>query len=153
MQTLPSPRTEVAIAILHQPGHFLMQLRDDIPTIIYPGHWAFFGGHIEPGETPDQGIKRELLEEINYVPPLLRVYRSYTDAKNTDHPVIRHVYQAPLTVELSALRLNEGADMALLSYADIRKGEAYSTQAQKNCPIGSPHQAILLNFIQDGVSL
>ncbi|NMG61182.1 NUDIX hydrolase, partial [Geitlerinema sp. P-1104] len=39
---------EVAIAILHQNGRYLMQLRDDIPTIVYPGQWTFFGGTVEP---------------------------------------------------------------------------------------------------------
>ncbi|MEM9213472.1 MAG: NUDIX hydrolase [Cyanobacteria bacterium P01_F01_bin.150] len=143
-------KIEVAIAILHQPGRFLMQLRDDIPTIRYPGHWAFFGGHLEPGETPDDGISRELLEEINFVPPNLKLYRSYTDTiATTDSPVIRHVYHAPLKADLSTLILNEGWDMDFLSYSDIRNGEAYSKLAQKICPIGTPHQAILLNFIQD----
>lgn len=152
------PRTEsfstiqVAIAILHQPGHFLMQLRDDIPTIIYPGHWAFFGGHLESGETPDEGVRRELLEEINYVPPLLTRYRSYTDTTTANRSVIRHIYHAPLEVELSDLTLNEGTDMALLSHEDIRQGEAYSAQVHKICPIGPPHQSILLNFVQDKIS-
>ena len=56
---------EVAIAILFKDGQFLLQLRDNIPTIIYPGHWAFFGGHVEPGETAEAGVWRELKEEIN----------------------------------------------------------------------------------------
>jgi hypothetical protein len=32
---------EVAIAILYSSDRFLMQLRDNIPGIFYPGHWAF----------------------------------------------------------------------------------------------------------------
>jgi hypothetical protein len=38
---------EVAIAIIARKGKFLIQLRDDIPTIVYPGYWALFGGHLE----------------------------------------------------------------------------------------------------------
>ena len=41
----------VAIAILYQDNKFLMQLRDNIPTIAYPGYWGLFGGHLEAGET------------------------------------------------------------------------------------------------------
>lgn len=59
----------VAIAILYRDNKFLMQLRDNIPTIVYPGYWAFFGGHIEPGETPEVAVRREVLEEINYTLP------------------------------------------------------------------------------------
>jgi len=50
----------VALAILEQDGRFLMQLRDDIPTILYPGVWGLFGGHLEAGESPEIGLKREL---------------------------------------------------------------------------------------------
>ena len=30
---------EVALALLQRQGQWLMQLRDDIPGIIAPGHW------------------------------------------------------------------------------------------------------------------
>ncbi|NET10837.1 MAG: NUDIX domain-containing protein [Merismopedia sp. SIO2A8] len=137
------PIPEVAIAILYQGDRFLLQLRDDIPTIRYPGYWAFFGGHLEPGESPDEAIMRELQEEISYIPPQLARYQSYPD-----DTVIRHVYHAPLIVGLDALELREGWDMALLSHEDIERGHCYSTIAHQSRPIGPPHQQILLNFIQ-----
>ncbi|MEO0834695.1 MAG: NUDIX domain-containing protein [Cyanobacteria bacterium J06642_3] len=58
--------TSIAVAIIYQDGKYLMQLRDDVPHIIHPGVWGFFGGHLEPGEEPEAGLKRELIEEINY---------------------------------------------------------------------------------------
>jgi ADP-ribose pyrophosphatase YjhB (NUDIX family) len=45
----------------------------------YPGHWAFPGGHIEPGETAEQAAVRECVEEVGYLPtgPLCQL--SFTD--------------------------------------------------------------------------
>jgi 8-oxo-dGTP pyrophosphatase MutT (NUDIX family) len=57
----------VAAALLVTPdGRYLMQHRDDIPHIMLPGHWSCFGGAIEPGESPDAALRRELLEEIEF---------------------------------------------------------------------------------------
>ena len=33
-----------------------------------PNYWAFFGGHIEEGETPEQALVRESEEELEYTP-------------------------------------------------------------------------------------
>ena len=55
-----------AMAIIHQDDKYLMQLRDDIPNIVYPGVWGFFGGHLKSQENPEMGLKRELIEKINY---------------------------------------------------------------------------------------
>jgi hypothetical protein len=48
--------------MLQRDGRWLMQLRDEIPTIVAPGCWGLFGGHLDPGETPEQALRRELLE-------------------------------------------------------------------------------------------
>ena len=138
-------RHRVAIAILHQNNQFLLQLRDDIPGIFYPGHWALFGGHIEPGESPDAAIQRELLEEIGYAPPVLTQFGLYEDTQ-----VIRYVYQGELTIAVSQLVLHEGWDMALATAEEIGQGDRYSQQAQQVRPLGKPHQRILLDFIARG---
>ena len=36
----------VAAIITVEDGRYLMQLRDDIPGIFYPGHWGCFGGAV-----------------------------------------------------------------------------------------------------------
>lgn len=138
----PDPRIHVAVAILYQDKKFLMQLRDDIPGIFYPGCWGLFGGHLEPGETPETGLKREVEEEINYnllSPTKLGCYN--------DEKVIRHVYHAPLKVSMEALTLNEGWDMDLVSLLDIQRGSCYSAKAGQDKPLGAIHQRILLDFV------
>lgn len=147
MSSLSSPTLEipkVAIAILHHQNQFLLQLRDDDPNIAYPGHWGFFGGHLEPGETPEVAVQRELLEEIGYSPPQLDLFRCYSDAN-----VIRYVFHGALTVGLESLILTEGLDMALLTLDEIQQGQCFSTKVGEMRPLGTPHQKILIEFIEE----
>jgi 8-oxo-dGTP diphosphatase len=141
--TAKPPKTEVAIAILYQGDQFLLQLRDDIPTIAWPGHWAFFGGHLDPGETPDTAVYRELREEIGYDAPRLELFE-----RVEDEIVVRHVYHGPLVVPVASLVLTEGLDLGLWSVADIRRGQRYSARAGEERPMGPPHQQILLSFLE-----
>lgn len=140
---------EVAIAILYQKGRFLMQLRDNLPHIAAAGCWGFFGGHLEPGETPETGLKRELKEEINYDfqgrPFKIGVF------PNPEYQSLRHIFAVPLQVAMDDLQLNEGWDFALLSPQDIEKGEFYSNKAQQIRPLGVSHRKILLDFIKSNL--
>lgn len=135
---------EVAIAILYQNGRFLMQLRDDIPGILYPGCWGFFGGHLEPGETPEFGMRRELMEEIGYCPSELLLF----ERMETDRGIVRNIFHGALTVEIESLELNEGWDLGLVSVEEIQRGNRYSERAGEVRPLGEPHQKILLAFIE-----
>jgi 8-oxo-dGTP pyrophosphatase MutT (NUDIX family) len=138
------PPVDVAICILYTPDRFLMQLRDNDPRILYPGYWALFGGHIEAGETPEVAVVREVAEEISYtLPNTMKKFGIYAD-----EIARRHVFAAPLMVDLTALSLNEGWDMGLLTIAEIRSGQHYSAAAQAKRPIGPIHQNILTEFAQ-----
>ncbi|MEJ0068897.1 MAG: NUDIX domain-containing protein [Pseudomonadota bacterium] len=55
----------MAAIILTPDQRFVMQRRDSVPHIWYPGMWALFGGAIEPGETERQALFREIKEEID----------------------------------------------------------------------------------------
>ena len=56
----------VAVIILYDKDKkILLQHRADNIRLT-PGYWAFFGGGIEEGETPEQAVKREALEKLEY---------------------------------------------------------------------------------------
>ena len=137
----------VAIAILYKDNKFLMQLRDNIPTIPYPGYWGFFGGHIEAGETPVSAVRREILEEISYTLP----EKIYEFGRYDSEKAVRHVFHAPLKVELDKLVLGEGWDMGLVTPEEIRSGKRYSDVAEEERPLGEVHQQILLDFMKLGI--
>ncbi|AFY71248.1 NUDIX hydrolase [Thalassoporum mexicanum PCC 7367] len=142
-----------AIAILYDQNDqddqnkYLMQLRDDIPQIIYPGQWAFFGGHVEPGEPPEIAVRRELAEEISYVPPELELFRTYKFTFSDRHTT-RHVFHGALRGDyLTQLHLNEGWGMDFLTPADIRRGDRYADCAGMARPIAASHRQIMLDFL------
>ncbi|ACK69066.1 NUDIX hydrolase [Gloeothece citriformis PCC 7424] len=137
----PTP-IQVALAILQKDGQFLLQLRDDFPHIACPGQWGLFGGHLEPGESPIEGLKRELQEEIHYQVVAPELFRCYTGDQ-----IIRHVYSASLTVPIEQLILTEGQDFALIAPDAIRSGNYYSPKIDQVRPLGQFHQQILLEFM------
>ncbi|MEG4013011.1 MULTISPECIES: NUDIX hydrolase [unclassified Microcoleus] len=137
-------KIHVAVAILYRDGKFLCQLRDDVPNIRYPGHWALFGGHLEPGETPEVAVIRELQEEISYAAPPRSISLFCCDVEGD---VVRHVFHGQLSADVKDLVLLEGWDMQLLTAQDIRAGKCYSQKSGDVRPFGIPHQRILLSFI------
>jgi 8-oxo-dGTP diphosphatase len=54
---------EVAVGVLiRADGAFLLTTRP--PGKVYAGYWEFPGGKLEAGETVEQALRRELIEEI-----------------------------------------------------------------------------------------
>ena len=58
------PSDAVVGLIVCDDGRYLMQLRSQRAGIFYPGHWGLFGGAVDPGETADAALSRELREEL-----------------------------------------------------------------------------------------
>jgi 8-oxo-dGTP pyrophosphatase MutT (NUDIX family) len=54
----------VAALLVLEDGRYILQLRDDLPQIWYPGHWGLFGGAIDNGEDELTALRRELKEEL-----------------------------------------------------------------------------------------
>ena len=60
-------RRILAALIVLDDGRYLMQQRDDIQGIFYPGYWGLFGGAMEPGETAVEALVREVAEETGLI--------------------------------------------------------------------------------------
>ena len=121
---------EVALAMLQRDGRWLMQLRDEIPTIVAPGCWGLFGGHLDPGETPEQALRRELLEEISWQPTVVELVMLHHIHRRT-----AHVFLSELSVPLEQLQLLEGQDMALVSAEDLLAGSIWSRRLGSHRPL------------------
>jgi 8-oxo-dGTP pyrophosphatase MutT (NUDIX family) len=102
-----------------------------------------FGGHIEPGETPEIAVQREVMEEIGYELTDFTQFGIYSDEK-----AVRYVFQAPLLITVNQLVLSEGWDLDLLTAEDIYRGECYSVKAGEVRPLASLPQKIMLDFIK-----
>ena len=121
---------QIAVAMLEREGRWLLQLRDDIEGIVHPGTWGLFGGHLDPGETPEQALRRELEEEISWVAGEVRWWFTHQDPHRS-----LHVFQVPLTVGFEALELREGQDMVLAALPELRSGAIWSPKRQQTRPL------------------
>ncbi len=88
-----SPEIDVVAAIIWRGRRFLAVRRPEGKP--QAGYWEFPGGKVEPGETLEQALARELGEELDLVPTTWAFWRE----KRHDYGHIRvrlhffHVYQ------------------------------------------------------------
>ena len=78
---IPDParlrRSATAAVVFDKQGRILLHQRTD------NGKWALPGGAIEVGETADQTIVREVLEETGYEVRVVRLVGIYSDPQHT----------------------------------------------------------------------
>lgn len=109
----------VKAIIYRDDGRILLQQRDDIPGLPFPGCWNFFGGLAEAGEAPGEALERELTEELGCIPgkrgPELFTWEwrsAWTSTRN-------HFFPVRLEVATSSLVQKEGQSMAWFSMQDL----------------------------------
>ena len=117
----------VSVFLRSEENLYLMQLRDNDPSIVFPRHWGLFGGAIEIGESSCQAASRELEEEIgiHIVPEEIIEFRQYTQRDYLVHTCFHN-----LKIPHSKLNQKEGSDLGYFSIKDILKGELFSQKFQ-----------------------
>ena len=109
------PKVHVAAAVLiDRRGRVLIAQRP--PGKHLGGAWEFPGGKVEPGETPRQGLARELEEEIGvaieHPRPLIRLRHTYpTREVLLDVWVVRRYRGQPRGLDGQALRWCDHKDL------------------------------------------
>ncbi|MDO8668077.1 MAG: NUDIX domain-containing protein [bacterium] len=107
----------VAVIILYEKNKkILLQHRAENAKRL-PGYWGFFGGGVEAGETPEQAVRRETREELNYElenPKLVMTQKfTYKGDENTQY-VFMEEYD-----KNKKLTLGEGQGMKWYDLAEL----------------------------------
>jgi 8-oxo-dGTP pyrophosphatase MutT (NUDIX family) len=115
--------SDAVAAILCLPdSRYVVQRRDRKPGIWFPGHWGFFGGAVDEGESPLAALHRELEEEIE-----LRAHGAVLFTQfHFDMTALglrryyRNYYVIHIDAEqLAELRLHEGEELGLFTGEDL----------------------------------
>ena len=107
---------DVAECIIYTPdGGILLQKKTEDYPVLPGGYWCLFGGVIEPGEKPEQTIKRELFEELgieidNFSLFLKRDFSLSDGIKGKDY-----IFKVLFSRDISDIKLSEGAGFAIFT--------------------------------------
>lgn len=84
------PKEVAVILFYNSKGEILLQNRKENSK--WGEEYGFFGGKVEKGETHEQAIRRELIEELELDDIDLTFFKRYTHKEDTGHIVDRSVY-------------------------------------------------------------
>jgi 8-oxo-dGTP diphosphatase len=106
----------VSIILQNPRGEVLLQLRDANPAILWADHWTLPGGHVEGDESPEDAIRREMIEEMELDIPM-QLWRTFEAVRGRANEItaLEHIFTARLNVPAESLPLHEGQRIAFFS--------------------------------------
>lgn len=128
-------RVECVTAILQNPRReVLLHQRDEKPGLPFAGYWSMLGGKIEEGESPQEAMQRELLEEISVTVPTV-FWKVYDRPISETLTIVQYVFTGQIHYALSEMVLMEGQDL-----------KYFSAEALLSLPIAFGFDALLAEF-------
>jgi len=122
-----SARVAVAVGIVQRAHDGALLLTQRPPGKPLAGWWEFPGGKVEPGESVEQALRRELHEEIGILATLDGIQRWKTTECDYAHARVR-LHWCKVTQWSGTLHMREGQQMAWqqlpLSVAPVLLGAA-----------------------------
>ncbi|NJR48149.1 MAG: NUDIX domain-containing protein [Leptolyngbyaceae cyanobacterium CSU_1_3] len=104
------------IILLNSRRKVLLFLRDDKSSIPFPNMWDLLGGLLDSGESPEDGIRREIREEIEIELGSINFFRKY----NFENRNI-YIFWKEIDLDLADTKLNEGQRLEYFNEDDISK--------------------------------
>jgi len=111
-------RKGCSIIFINDKEQVLLFLRDDIPEIPFPNMWDVPGGHLEPGETPEKCIVREMREEMDLN---LEDFKFFSVREFDDR--IEYTFWKKQNLDISLITLYEGQRLDWFSKEEVEKTE------------------------------
>jgi len=108
---------KAAMLLIVTDSGLLMHLRDDKPSIPNPGCWAGFGGAVEEGETIEQALHREVLEETGLTITNAEFLTTETDHEGDGREV--SLFYITGSYRPEDIDLHEGAGVAVHPLDDL----------------------------------
>lgn len=102
------------ILMLNSNNELLMLLRDNIPDIPFPNMWDIPGGRVEPGEIPEETVKREMMEEMELKLEKISLFKVY----ETDD-LIDNVFWTRIDLIPEEIGLQEGQKISYFSHTEL----------------------------------
>lgn len=105
----------VLAIIARTDGAILMQRRDDVPSITWPGYWSILGGGVEAGESEVDAVIREIQEEAGFTVEGPQLLTRVVDHDGSGQGLGVYAAQKPADATLT---LGEGQELRFVTTSE-----------------------------------